>query len=89
MRMPSFIKLIQDKQLYKQRGHLHDEIQYVQKKEGTQSPKGLTLVQQKNKQYVQVAWQPSLVLGGLGGARLVPIACKGSSLGLALQPTKA
>ena len=34
-------------------------------------------------------WQPSLVLGGLGRALMVPIACKGSSLGLALQPTKA
>jgi len=36
-----------------------------------------------------IAWQPSLVLGGLGRARMVPIACEGSSLGLALQPTKA
>ena len=35
------------------------------------------------------AWQPSLVLGGLGRALTVPIACKGSNLGLALQPTKA
>ena len=34
-------------------------------------------------------WQPSLVLGGLGRALMVPTACKGSSLGLALQPTKA
>jgi len=30
-------------------------------------------------------WQPSLVLGGLGRALTVPIACKGSILGLALQ----
>ena len=39
--------------------------------------------------YIQIAWQPSLVLGDLGRARVVPIACEGSSLGLALQPTKA
>jgi len=32
------------------------------------------------------AWQPSLVLGGLGGALKVPLACEGSILGLALQP---
>ena len=57
--------------------------------EGTQFPKGLKLVQQKNKHYIQYAWQPSLVLGGLGRARLVPIAREGSSLDLALQPTKA
>ncbi len=36
-----------------------------------------------------IAWQPSLVLGDLGRAREVPIAGKGSSLGLALHPTKA
>ena len=30
-------------------------------------------------------WQPSLVLGGLGRALTVPIACEGSILGLALQ----
>ncbi len=66
-----------------------DEIQYVQTIEGTHFLKGLKLVQQKNKHYVQYAWQPSLVLGGLGRARMVPIACEGSSLGLALQPTKA
>jgi hypothetical protein len=62
---------------------------YVQTMKGTQFPKGPALVQQKNKHYVQIVWQPSLVLGGLGRARMVPIACEGSSLGLALQPTKA
>jgi hypothetical protein len=31
------------------------------------------------------AWQPSLVLGGLGRALKVPIAREGSILGLALQ----
>jgi hypothetical protein len=30
-------------------------------------------------------WQPSLVLGGLGRALTVPIACEGFILGLALQ----
>ncbi len=29
------------------------------------------------------------MLGGLGRALMVPIACEGSNLGLALQPTKA
>jgi hypothetical protein len=42
---------------------------------------------QRNNMYK--VWQPSLVLGGLGRGQMVPIACKGSSLGLALQPTKA
>jgi hypothetical protein len=44
---------------------------YVHIIEGAQFPKGLKLVQQKNEtmiQYVQLAWQPSLVLGGLGRA---------------------
>jgi hypothetical protein len=85
----SFISLYNSNKLYKKRGMYNDEIQYIQTIEGTQFPKGLKLVQQKNKHYVQYAWQPSLVLGGLGRARMVPIACEGSSLGLALQPTKA
>jgi len=47
------------------------------------------LVQMLQIYSIYNAWQPSLVLGGLGRARMVPIACKGSNLGLALQPTKA
>ncbi len=85
----SFISLYNSNKLYKKRGMYNDEIQYIQTIEGTQFPKGLKLVQQKNKHYVQYARQPSLVLGGLGRARMFPIACEGSSLGLALQSTKA
>jgi hypothetical protein len=77
------------KTAYTTKRNINDEIQYVQTIEGTQFPKGLILVQQKIKHYVQYAWLPSLVLGDLGRAQLVPIACKGSSLGLALRPTKA
>jgi|APCry1669189844_1035258.scaffolds.fasta_scaffold245134_1 hypothetical protein len=42
------------------------------KQEGTWFPKGLKLVQTNNEtiiQYVQLVWQPSLVLGGLERAR--------------------
>jgi len=63
------------------------------KKEGTWFPKGLKLVQTNNEtiiQYVQLVWQPSLVLGGLGRAREVPISRKGSNLGLRhSKPTEA
>jgi len=39
---------------------------------------------------MNTAWQPSLVLGGLGRARMVPIAFSGSNLGLRHStPTKA
>jgi hypothetical protein len=43
--------------------------------EGNSVPKGLKLVQQTMKHICTIAWQPSLVLSGLGRARLVPIAC--------------
>jgi hypothetical protein len=59
------------------------------KERGNLVPKGLRLVQTNNETIYTEVWQPSLVLGGLGRAREVPIACEGSSLGLALQPTKA
>jgi len=35
----SFIQLTQETKLYKKRGFTHDEIQYIQHKEGTQFPK--------------------------------------------------
>jgi hypothetical protein len=50
------------------------------KKEGTWFPKGLKLVQTNNEtiiQYVQLVWQPSLVLGGLGRARDGPYSPQG------------
>ena len=56
---------------------------------GNVVPKGLSISPANNNNIYKYAWQPSLVLGDLGRARLVPIACEGSSLGLALQPTKA
>ena len=56
---------------------------------GNVVPKGLSVSPAKQYIYTKYAWQPSLMLGDLGRARVVPIACKGSSLGLALQPTKA
>jgi hypothetical protein len=56
---------------------------------GNTVPKGLNVSPANEYNIYKYAWQPSLVLGDLGRARLVPIACEGSSLGLALQPTKA
>ena len=47
---------------------------------GNTVPKGLKLVQTNNEtmiQYVQLAWQPSLVLGGLGRARDGPYSPQG------------
>jgi hypothetical protein len=42
---------------------------------GTKFPKGLTLVQTNTDiQYIYL-WWPSLVLGKLGGALRVPMAC--------------
>ncbi len=48
---------------------------------GNVVPKGLSVSPVNNNIY-KIAWQPSLVLGDLGRARLVPIARKGSNLGL-------
>jgi len=68
--------------LYKKRKHLHGDLQYIQNNARIQFPKGLTLVQEKNIYIIYIAWQPNLVLGGLGRALKVPIACEGSILGL-------
>ena len=60
-------------------------LQYIQRKQGTKFPEWLTLVQRK--QYLQVynVWQPNLVLGRLGGALAVSMACQGPILALELQ----
>jgi hypothetical protein len=70
--LPSFIKLIQDKQLYKKIGHLHDEIQYVQSNEGNSVPRRTNISPMNNETICTIAWQPSLVLGGLGRALTGP-----------------
>ena len=64
-------------------------LQFIYTKEGTKFSRMRT--QSRNTIYTNMipiykTWQPSLVLGSLGRARLVPIAFSGSNLGLALQP---
>ena len=52
------------------------------KERGNTVPKGLNVSPAKQYYIYKHAWQPSLVLGDLGRAQLVPIARKGSNLGL-------
>ena len=54
--------------------------QQLYRKEGTKFSQRRTLSGNTNIQYLQL-WQPSLVLGSLGRAQLVPIAFSGSNLG--------
>ena len=63
---------------------IEGEIQYMYKKRELSSHKG-ELSPEIQMYNIYNVWQPSLVLGGLGRALTVPIACKGSILGLALQ----
>jgi len=75
--LPSFIKLKQQQTALQEKRTITGDLQYVHIMEGTQFPKGLKLVQQKNKHDVQDAWQPSLLLGGLGRALTGPYSPQG------------
>ena len=78
--LPSFISSNNKHKLYKKRGQ--STVSYsIYKGKRELSSQGLII--SPTKQYIyKIAWQPSLMLGDLGRARLVPIARKGSNLGL-------
>jgi hypothetical protein len=87
--LPSFISPNNNNWLYKKRGQIYTmRYSYVQRKRELSSQRTNVSPETMIHMY-KLVWQPSLVLGGLGRAREVPIACEGSNLGLALQPTKA
>ena len=54
----------------------------IYKRKRELSSQGLITSPTKQNIIYKYAWQPSLVLGDLGRARQVPIARKGSNLGL-------
>ena len=84
-----FYSALQVIQLYTTKEEQRRYFTVYTKERGNTVPKGLNVSPAKQYYIYKHAWQPSLMLGDLGRARVVPIACEGSSLGLALQPTKA
>ncbi len=74
---PLLLSFKQQQTALQEKRTITGDLQYVHIMEGTQFPKGLKLVQQKNKHDVQDAWQPSLLLGGLGRALTGPYSPQG------------
>ena len=74
-----FFSALQVIQLYTTKEEQRRYFTVYTKERGNSVPEGLNI---SPSTIIQLAWQPSLVLGDLGRARLVPIARKGSNLGL-------